>query len=152
MPVYEYRCRACKRRFTRFFRSFAAVTEPGPCPHCGSIAVERLLSRVVVRRGVARDDVPTSDWEADDGDAGATEEWGDESELPDLPESEDPREFARWARELAAQAGEPLDPAFERALQDLERGEDPDRVLERLEEESSDTAGEGASDEAEQLD
>jgi hypothetical protein len=55
---------------------------------------------------------------------------------------------------MSALAGEPLDPALERALRDLERGEDPDRVLERLDEETllADTAEEDGSSTLEQVD
>ncbi|MCX2726149.1 zinc ribbon domain-containing protein [Thermomicrobium sp. 4228-Ro] len=152
MPVYEYRCRACRRRFTKFFRSFASVTDPDSCPYCGAVAVERVLSRVIVRRQSVRDEALVDDWQEDESLSGATEEWDDEPDLPDVPDSEDPREFARWAREMAAHVGEPLDPAFERALADLERGEDPDRVLERLEEETAESAVDVSNGESEQLD
>jgi len=153
MPIYEYRCRACRRRFTKFFRSFAAIADPENCPYCGTAAVERLLSRVVVRRGATPGEPSLEDWERQPDDVTEdTGAWEDEPDLPDVPESDDPREFARWARDMAAQVGEPLDPAFERALRDLERGEDPDRVLDRLEEESgelaaaTDDAGDSESD------
>lgn len=137
MPLYEYRCRTCRRRFTRLFRSVATVGDPGPCPSCGSTAVERLLSRVVVRRAGERipEDVGGPEWSNDLMEEEAFPEEGEF--FPDIPDTEDPRELARWTREMAAAAGEPLDPAFDRALHDLERGEDPDRVLDRLEEESA---------------
>ncbi len=147
MPIYEYRCRQCRRRFTKFFRSFTAVAELVDCPHCGATAVDRLLSRVVVRRSAGREE-PASEWieaERDTSDE-TTDVYDEEPDLPDLPDTEDPREFARWMRGMAAAAGEPLEPAFERALQDLERGEDPDRVMERLEEETSGTVPESAGD------
>ncbi|MCX7623120.1 MAG: hypothetical protein N2Z82_05130 [Thermomicrobium sp.] len=143
MPIYEYRCRRCRRRFTKFFRSFSVVVDPGSCPSCGASEVERLLSRVVVRRGsgghqgAADEDAweGAGEWSEADGDI------SDEGpDLPDLPDTEDPREFARWARDVAARAGEPLEPEFERALQELERGEDPERVLERLEEATAEEA------------
>ncbi|MCM8746658.1 hypothetical protein NET03_08955 [Thermomicrobium sp. CFH 73360] len=71
----------------------------------------------------------------------AEEAWEDEDEsiVPDFPDTEDPRELARWMREMSAQTGEPLDPSLERVVQDLERGEDPERVLERLEQETLQT-------------
>ena len=37
MPVYEYRCGACRRRSSHFFRTFAAVATPD-CPSCGAPA------------------------------------------------------------------------------------------------------------------
>ena len=50
MPLYEYRCEACGRRFEHWFPTFRAAEEgPTPtCPACGSSMVERLISRVAV--------------------------------------------------------------------------------------------------------
>jgi putative FmdB family regulatory protein len=41
MPLYEYACDACGRRFERLVRTFR---EEVACPACGSAAVEKLLS------------------------------------------------------------------------------------------------------------
>ncbi len=80
-----------------------------------------------------------------------TGEEDDEFDVPGLPETEDPRELARWMREMSAQIGEPLDPSLERAVQELERGEDPERVLERLEAETAETGSKEDSEEAQDL-
>lgn len=42
MPIYEYRCTACEAEFELLVRS---DTVPH-CPHCGSAALERVLSRI----------------------------------------------------------------------------------------------------------
>ena len=45
MPIYEYRCRECKRRSEIItFRISEDVS--ARCSHCGSIEVERIPSRV----------------------------------------------------------------------------------------------------------
>lgn len=36
MPVYEYRCDECGRRFERLAFSMAAAQRPAPCPDCGA--------------------------------------------------------------------------------------------------------------------
>ena len=41
MPLYEYVCRDCARRFERIARTF---NEPAACPHCHSAAVDKQLS------------------------------------------------------------------------------------------------------------
>ncbi len=156
MPLYEYRCRFCRRRFTKLFRSIQAAGDPGPCPHCGARDAERLLSRIFLRRTVAE-----ASWsEMADQESGMedtfdsaedTGEEDDEFDVPGLPETEDPRELARWMREMSAQIGEPLDPSLERAVQELERGEDPERVLERLEAETAETGSKEDSEEAQDL-
>lgn len=47
MPIYEYRCNACGKRASIFFRSFSAVGEPA-CPDCQSQDMQRLVSKVAV--------------------------------------------------------------------------------------------------------
>jgi putative FmdB family regulatory protein len=45
MPLYEYRCLACRRRFVQLLR-IAERDAPPPCPHCGAQQAQRLVSRV----------------------------------------------------------------------------------------------------------
>jgi hypothetical protein len=52
----------------------------------------------------------------------------------ELGDDPDPRELARWTRQMSAEAGEPLDPELDAALSDIERGADPDEVIGRLDE------------------
>ena len=42
MPIYEYRCAGCGERFEMLRERHDA--DPPRCAHCGSAAVERLLS------------------------------------------------------------------------------------------------------------
>lgn len=143
VPIYEYRCAGCHRKVSIFFRSHTAAAEPR-CPRCGSAELERLFSRVVVRRG-GRGDVGAEEF--DTGGDGFDEAVGDEFGEPfgfpgsDLDEDADPREIARWTRQMSAQVGEPLDPDLDRALSDIERGADPEEVLDRLEEAGPPEAG-----------
>ena len=41
MPVYEYVCRRCERRFERYVRTW---NEEANCPHCGVAEVDKQLS------------------------------------------------------------------------------------------------------------
>ncbi|SPP63313.1 FmdB family zinc ribbon protein [Nitrospira lenta] len=43
MPIYEYFCRDCRKRSTLLILSLSSPTPPA-CKHCGSLAVDRLLS------------------------------------------------------------------------------------------------------------
>lgn len=40
MPLYDYRCTACKTQFERLVRASSVPN----CPDCGSTSVERLVS------------------------------------------------------------------------------------------------------------
>lgn len=45
MPVYEYRCAACVRITSKFFRSQRAAADTAvTCEHCGAASVERVIS------------------------------------------------------------------------------------------------------------
>jgi putative FmdB family regulatory protein len=135
MPIYEYRCGGCKRRVSIFFRSFSAVGEAA-CPRCGSTDLTRLMSRVAVLRGGG-----------DDG--GSDDDLGPDPEamLAGLDEN-DPRAVARWARRMSDEMGEPIEPEFAAALDRIEAGEDPERVMSEVEE----GGGMGDNDDGEGLD
>src|SRR5574341_2226201 len=47
MPIYEYRCHACGRSQSIFFRNMTATPQP-VCPNCGTSEMERLISRVAI--------------------------------------------------------------------------------------------------------
>src|SRR6185437_2521072 len=114
-PIYEYRCLDCRKKVSIFFRTISSTSDP-KCPECGGTNLERLFSRVVVRRG-----------------GGRTAESDDFDSAPfGFDDDTDPREIARWTRQMSAQMGEPLDADLDSALTDLERGADPDEVMGRL--------------------
>jgi putative FmdB family regulatory protein len=43
MPIYEYGCDACGKRFELFLRSTSRAEGP-TCPHCGSTKVHKSIS------------------------------------------------------------------------------------------------------------
>lgn len=45
MPIYEYRCRACDRRFEAVV---LPKSDPASCPGCGSADLARLISQFAV--------------------------------------------------------------------------------------------------------
>jgi putative FmdB family regulatory protein len=148
VPIYEYRCQTCRKKVSIFFRSYASVTDP-VCPECGGTNLERLFSRVVVRRGGGgersrdADEFGAGDMSGFDDDMGMGmsadpfghpyDEGSDDNPFG-FDDDTDPREVARWTRQMSAQMGEPLDADLDAALTDLERGADPDEVMSRLEE------------------
>ena len=110
MPIYEFRCSACRKRSSVFVRSINTSISPS-CEHCGSREMSRLFSRVAVLRG---------EESFSDGI--------DESSLGDVDEN-DPRSVARWVRKMSSQMGEPLDSEMEADLERMEAGEMPDDGL-----------------------
>lgn len=43
MPLYEYRCKSCDRRF-EILQSMGASSEGVPCPQCGANKTEKQFS------------------------------------------------------------------------------------------------------------
>jgi len=107
VPIYEFRCNACRRRTSVFTRSIGAPIT-AMCEHCGSADVSRLISRVSVVRPV-----------------GGSFDKLDESSLAGVDEN-DPRSMARWVRKMSDQMGEPLDAEMQANLERMEAGEMPD--------------------------
>ena len=72
MPLYEYRCSECKRRFTLLVGVTAAKAKRA-CPKCGSRKLTKLISRIAP---VVRQEDSGGDF--DDADLGDGDEFGDD--------------------------------------------------------------------------
>ena len=95
MPIYEYRCRKCKRKFEKItFRVSEEVSVD--CSHCGSIEVERIPSRVRVRLS----------------EETRMERLADPSRFSGLDEN-DPKSMAKWMKSMSKEMGEDLGEDFD---------------------------------------
>jgi putative FmdB family regulatory protein len=115
MPIYEYRCRDCRRRVSLFYRSFADVEAEPDCPRCGGSRLSRLISRVAVVRS----------------EESRLDDLSDPSMLGDLDEN-DPKSMARWMRKMSAEAGEDLPQEFDEVVDRLESGQSPEEIEESM--------------------
>src|SRR5689334_22686116 len=88
MPIYEYRCGACKRKVT-VLTLRASETVDAVCDRCGSRDLTRLMSRFAMVR--------SEDSRLDD--------LADPSSLSGLDEN-DPKSMARWMRKMGKELGE----------------------------------------------
>lgn len=110
MPIYEYRCGACRRRSSLFYQTFSAAERAEPrCEHCGSADVTRLVSRVAFLRS----------------EESRLDDLADDAALADVDE-DDPRSIARWARKMGEQLGDEAGDEFREMVDQLESGEMPD--------------------------
>jgi putative FmdB family regulatory protein len=50
VPIYEYVCKACGKKSSLLFSSFATVEKKPHCPHCDSLRLSRLISHPAVIR------------------------------------------------------------------------------------------------------
>jgi len=131
MPVYDYRCNACKRRIQLTYKTYAdydAATRT--CPRCGSTNLTRLISRVAIAKS---DDQRYSDL-------------GDESALDDMADA-DPATLARYMRRMSRETGEDLGDEFNEVVDRLERGEDPESIEAQMPSlaDDADTGGAGGA-------
>lgn len=112
MPIYDYRCAACRKRFAVFFRSFSEIG-PVRCQHCASDDVAKLAPRVALLTG----------------EDSRLDRLSDPSALGDVDEN-DPASVARWAKRLGREMGEDLGDEFDEAMDEIAgggmEGGDPD--------------------------
>ncbi len=109
MPIYEFRCSACRRRSSVFVRTVTSTLRP-KCEHCGSPRMTRLMSKFAVHGGSGSFDLD------------------DPASLENIDES-DPKAMARWARQMKEEMGEDLGPEFDDMVDRIEAGEDPEEVM-----------------------
>ncbi|HUS14709.1 MAG TPA: zinc ribbon domain-containing protein [Chloroflexia bacterium] len=158
MPIYEYRCPDCQRRVSLFYRTVSAAQAEGGnavCPNCQGHNLQRLISRVsYIKAGNLGDSENVGGMTTAD-DLDNEEQYGSYGNDPEGfgemlkgVDEDDPRSVARWARNMQRQTGEDLGPEFDTALNRIEAGEDPDRVMDDLEPSMGmgDDAGDGDAD------
>jgi putative FmdB family regulatory protein len=111
MPIYEYRCPACKRRVSVFL-SYNDYGKVQPvCPECGGRNLRRLISRTRFARSEESRLETLSDPSA----------WGDIDE-------QDPRSMAKMMRRMGNELGEEMGPEFQETVDRLEAGESPEEI------------------------
>ena len=107
MPIYQYRCLSCKKRFEVYMSYAEYGTRPVQCTHCGSDQVLRRIGRIRIAKS-------------------------EESRLDNLagPETlagleDDPRELGRMMRKMSSEMGEDMGPEFDEVIDRLEAGQSP---------------------------
>jgi putative FmdB family regulatory protein len=112
MPIYEYRCRDCRRKSAFVTLSVGAAYE-AVCQHCGSRAMDKLVSRVAIGRS----------------EESRMDSLADPSALAGLDEN-DPKSMARWMKkmgqEMGEDAGENFEEDIDQAMAGAEGGPDGD--------------------------
>ncbi len=114
MPTYEYRCLACKKRFSLVLTYSQYGQKPIACPHCHSENVQRRIGRIRVARS----------------DDSRMETLADPANLAGL--EEDPRALGRMMRDMSREVGEDMPPEFDEVVNRLEKGQSPDEIEREL--------------------
>lgn len=114
MPIYQYRCTECKRRFELFMSYSEYGTKPVRCPHCNSEKVDRRIGRIRIARS----------------EESRLENLGDPSSLEGL--EDDPRALGRMMRQMGGELGEDMGPEFNEVIDRLEAGQSPEEIEEAI--------------------
>ncbi len=105
MPIYEYRCRKCGKRFSMLTLRVSEKVRP-QCTHCGGRSAQRLMSRFAMPKS----------------EGARLEALSDPSSMGDIDES-DPSSVARWMRKMGKEAGEDLGGEdFDQMVDEIETG------------------------------
>lgn len=110
MPVYQYRCLNCKKRFEVFVSYKEYGTKSILCPHCNSSEVQRRIGRIrVAKSEESRMDSLT-----------------DPSGLEGI--ENDPRALGKMMRKMGNEMGEDVGPEFDEVVDRLEAGQSPEDI------------------------
>lgn len=109
MPIYEFRCQACHRKTTAIVLVRDRIGEVR-CQHCGSPALERLVSRFATPKS----EEARMEAMADPGALGGVDE-------------NDPASVARWMKQMGREMGEDFGDEIDEAMaEDAAGGGDTD--------------------------
>ena len=110
MPLYQYRCLNCKKRFEIYMSYSEYGTRPVACTHCGSLDVQRRIGRIRFARS----------------EESRLESMADPSALEGL--EDDPRALGRMMRQMSRETGEEMGPEFDEVINRLEAGQSPEEI------------------------
>lgn len=107
MPIYEFVCMRCKRRFRKLVGVVATATSP-ECPDCQSVDLKRQISRFARLRG----EEETLDQLAE--------------RIEGMGDSEDPRALRGLMQEMGKEMGEDFGDDFDQILEEEAAGTSSD--------------------------
>ena len=128
MPVYQYRCLDCRRRFEVFLTFAEYGQKPVQCTHCGSQNIQRRIGRIRVAKS----------------EESRLENLADPASLEGL--EDDPKALGRMMRKMGNEMGEDLGPEFKDVVDRLEAGQDPEEIEKALPDLGGDMGGMGGED------
>jgi putative FmdB family regulatory protein len=114
MPVYQYSCLSCKKRFEIFLAYSEYGQKRVACPHCASDQVQRRIGRIRIARS----------------DESRLDDLTDPSSLEGL--EDDPRAMGQMMRKMGREMGEDLGPEFDEVIGRLEAGQSPEDIEKAL--------------------
>ena len=110
MPIYQYWCLNCKKRFEVFLSYKEYGVQTVSCPHCTSDQVRRRIGHIRIAKS-------------------------EENRLDDLTDTtnlegleNDPRALGKMMRKMSNEMGEDVGPEFDEVVDRLESGQSPEDI------------------------
>jgi putative FmdB family regulatory protein len=128
MPVYQYRCLDCQRRFEAFITYADYGKKQIHCTHCDSENVIRRIGRIRVAKS----------------EESRMEAISDPAALEGL--EDDPKALGRMMRKMSNEMGEDLGPEFSDVVDRLESGQNPEEIEKALPDLGGEPGGLGSDD------
>jgi putative FmdB family regulatory protein len=110
MPIYQYRCLNCKKRFEIFLSYKDYGVKVVSCPHCSSDHVQRRLGRIRIAKS----------------EESRMDNLTDVTNLEGL--ENDPRALGKMMRKMSNEMGEEVGPEFDEVVDRLEAGQNPEDI------------------------
>jgi putative FmdB family regulatory protein len=110
MPIYQYRCLNCKKRFEIFLSYKDYGVKVVSCPHCSSSQVQRRLGRIRIAKS----------------EESRMDNLTDVTNLEGL--ENDPRALGKMMRKMSNEMGEEVGPEFDEVVDRLEAGQNPEDI------------------------
>lgn len=123
MPVYDYRCLDCRKRFDVFMSYAEYGVKTVACKHCNSENVTRRIGRIRIARS----------------EESRLENFSDPSSLEGL--EDDPVALGKMMRKMSGELGEEMPPEFDEVVHRLESGQSPEDIERELPELGDDAGG-----------
>jgi putative FmdB family regulatory protein len=131
MPIYEYRCKSCRRKVSEYVKGFSGTPEVA-CSFCGSKDLVRLFSTFAMVRG----------------DADIYDDILSDPELVNRMMANDPKAMVEWSRKMGGTEGEKT-PEYQEMIERMERGESMESVASAMQGNELGGADSASSDEGE---
>jgi len=110
MPIYQYRCLNCKKRFDIFLSYKDYGLKSVLCPHCASDQVQRRIGRIRIAKS----------------EENRLDSLTDPSGLEGI--ENDPRAMGKMMRKMSNEMGEDVGPEFNEVVDRLEAGQSPEDI------------------------
>lgn len=123
MPIYDYNCGNCRKRFEIYLTYKEYGVKAVACPHCGSANVRRRAPRVRMLKG----------------EDARLEQMSDPAMLSSL--ENDPQALGRTMRKMGTEMGEELPAEFDEMVDRLEAGQSPEEISSAMPEAGEDGGG-----------